>query len=428
MQDTNIKIRGKATEESAVDSPCWGSPTCCALSDLLKVIDRSVILHETNDYLVLNKPPDLRMDGDYPATVHKLLTYWYPPKSIANDPDLIRRISTISKSNDLKDTQLRPCHQLDYATSGALLVARSRNAAGRACEAFRDRTTKKVYLALVHSHVNVECKTLSLSQQDLYHQIRVFDQQLADRRKAHRKTFKGFQPPSSIFMKWKNFAGKGGKRPRDSDMMQRVDDAIPLQERCLMVQMSWGDVKKNDNWKLLFEEASKVYNEFLQNEEEFVVEDDKTLLELPAVFRLQEDANPNTFYVNASLAQHPTDFAMAIHPGAQDKAGTPDPLLDFKLAITRCTVLHHTKYKTARVTKMQLEPLTGRRHQLRCHMVIVNAPILGDVTYEGELQQDLVERMCLHAFQLKIAGIIDAEAPDPFVLNKDGNDVEVKIM
>jgi 23S rRNA-/tRNA-specific pseudouridylate synthase len=428
MQDTKTKIRGKATDDSVVDSPCWGSPTCCALSDLLQVIDRSVILHETNDYLVLNKPPDLRMDGGYPATVHKLLTYWYPPKSIENDPDLIQSISKISKSNDLKDAELRPCHQLDYATSGALLVGRNRKAAGRACEAFRDRTTKKVYLALVHSHVKVECKTLSLSQQDLYRQIRIFDQQLADRRKAHRKTFKGFQPPSSIFMKWKSFAGKGGKRPRDSEMMQRVEEAIPQQERSLMVHMSWGEVKTNDSWRIVFEEASTIYNELLQNEDRFVVEDNKKLLELPSVFRLEEDGDPNTFYINASLAQHPTDFAMVIHPGSQDNLGTPDPLLDFKLAITRCSVLKHTKHKTSKVTKMKLEPLTGRRHRLRCHMVVVNAPILGDVTYEGDFQHDLVERMCLHAFQLKIAGVIDAEAPDPFVLNDDSNAVDVKIV
>jgi hypothetical protein len=38
-----------------------------------------IILYETNDYIVINKPPDLRKDGNYPATVHKLLTFWYPP-------------------------------------------------------------------------------------------------------------------------------------------------------------------------------------------------------------------------------------------------------------------------------------------------------------------------------------------------------------
>ena len=438
MQDAPNKIRGKATatdDAAVIDNPCWGSPTCCSLSDLLTLIDRSVILLETEDYLVLNKPPDLRMDGDYPATVHKLLTYWYPPKSIENDPNLMDLISKLKKSNDLKDAQLRPCHQLDYATSGALLVGRNRNAAGRACEAFRERTTYKVYLAVVHSHVDMlqDCKTLShLTQKDIYHQIRLFDQQSADRRKAHRKTFKGFQPPSSIFMKWKSFRGKAGKRQRDSDMMQQIEDKISEQDRDVMGSMSWGELKKqNEGWKGVFEEAAKVYNESLQEEDGIVkVDDSKKLLDLPAVFRLEEDGDPNIFYVNASLAQQLTEFAMIIHPDArkeQEKEAL-DPQLDFKLAITRCTILQHAKLKGSNVTKMKLQPLTGRRHQLRCHMVVVGAPIVGDITYEADHHPDLAERMCLHAFQLKIDGVIDTEAPDPFVLKEHDNVVDVRIV
>ena len=426
------KTRGKATDDDAVDSPCWGSPARCSLADLLNVIDRSIILWETDDYLVLNKPPDLRMDGDYPATVHKLLTYWYPPKSIRNEPNLMDLISKLAKSNDLKDAELRPCHQLDYATSGVLLVGRNRNAAGRACQAFRNRSTQKAYLALVHSHVMVTtsttmCPTLAnISQQDLYHQIRIFDQQLADRRKARRKTFKGFQPPSAIFMKWKNFSGKGGKRPRDSDMMHRVDEQLSVHDRALMIGMSWGEVKSNHGWRIVFEDASKVYNQSLQDDND-VQNDSEKLLELPSVFRLEEDGDENVFYVNAALAQHPTDFAMVIQQNSEENAESPDPQLDFKLAITRCTILKHTKLKTAPVTKMKLQPLTGRRHQLRCHMAMVDAPIVGDVTYEADCPHDLAERMCLHAFQLLIPGVVDTEAPDPFDISRGANSSEVHI-
>lgn len=428
------KTRGEANDDDAVDSPCWGSPARCSLADLLNVIDRSIILLETDDYLVLNKPPDLRMDGDYPATVHKLLTYWYPPKSIRNDPNLMDLISKLAKSNDLKDAELRPCHQLDYATSGALLVGRNRSAAGRACQAFRNRSTQKVYLALVHSHVMVTstattttCQTLAgISQQDLYRQIRIFDQQLADRRKAHRKTFKGFQPPSAIFMKWKNFAGRGGKRPRDSDMMHRVEEQISVQDRALMIGMSWGEVKRNDGWRIVFEVASKVYNQSLQDDNE-VQNDSEKLLELPSVFRLEENEDENVFYVNTALAQHPTEFAMVIQPNSKQTAESADPQLDFKLAITRCTILKHTELKAAPVTKMKLQPLTGRRHQLRCHMAVVNAPIVGDVTYEGNRPHDLTERMCLHAFQLFIPGVVETEAPDPFVISMGVNGAEVHI-
>lgn len=65
------------------DDPCWGTPSQCSLKDLLKFIKKDTsIIYECSNYIVLNKPPDLRMDGPYLATVHKLLTYWYPSQSI----------------------------------------------------------------------------------------------------------------------------------------------------------------------------------------------------------------------------------------------------------------------------------------------------------------------------------------------------------
>jgi hypothetical protein len=52
---------------------------------------------------------------------------------------LLQRISTISRFCDVQDNELRPCHQLDYATSGILLIARSKSTASRARTAFEDR-------------------------------------------------------------------------------------------------------------------------------------------------------------------------------------------------------------------------------------------------------------------------------------------------
>jgi 23S rRNA-/tRNA-specific pseudouridylate synthase len=53
-------------------------------------------------------------------------------------------------------------------------------------------------------------------------------------------------------------------------------------------------------------------------------------------------------------------------------------------------------------------------------MKVVGAPIVGDATYEGkDAPQNLVERMCLHAFQLQIEGVVDTTAPDPFVVTED---------
>lgn len=102
-----------------IDNPCWGSPQQCSLSDLLSSIQKSkAILYETDDFLVLDKPPDLRMDGEYPATVHKLLTYWYPPPSLQrikhelqsdNDEMWLSQIARYHKHSDHPDNELRPC-------------------------------------------------------------------------------------------------------------------------------------------------------------------------------------------------------------------------------------------------------------------------------------------------------------------------------
>ena len=112
-----------------------------------------------------------------------------------------------------------------------------------------------------------------------------------------------------------------------------------------MVQMSWGEVKTNDSWRLVFEEASKIYNEALQNEDEFVVEDDKKLFELPTVFRLEEDADPNTFYVNASLVLYiqvtllwPFTLALRTKPEPLTHYWTlSSPSQDVQFCITRRT-------------------------------------------------------------------------------------------
>lgn len=53
----------------------------------------------------------------------------------------------------------RFCHQLDFSTSGALCVALSKEAAGRAYKCFKERTVTKAYMALVSTtsviYVNV---------------------------------------------------------------------------------------------------------------------------------------------------------------------------------------------------------------------------------------------------------------------------------
>ncbi len=57
---------------------------------------------------------------------------------------------------------------------------------------------------------------------------------------------------------------------------------------------------------------------------------------------------------------------------------------------------------------LELQPLTGRSHQLRIHLSTVGCPILGDIRYGGKPH----ERMMLHAWKLSITppALLDAQA------------------
>jgi 23S rRNA-/tRNA-specific pseudouridylate synthase len=89
------------------------------------------ILHVDTNYILIDKPADVRIDGDHEHTVVKLLAAALPQH--AGD--------------------LRHCHQLDYATSGVMCYALSRRAASAAGWLFEQRKTKKVYLALLEGHM-----------------------------------------------------------------------------------------------------------------------------------------------------------------------------------------------------------------------------------------------------------------------------------
>lgn len=83
------------------------------------------VLHIHNDFLVINKAPDV----DFHQTEEQT--------SLIN---LVRQETGI--------TTLHPVHRLDRMTSGLLLFARSAEAADALSLAFRERLTEKFYLAI----------------------------------------------------------------------------------------------------------------------------------------------------------------------------------------------------------------------------------------------------------------------------------------
>ena len=97
-----------------------------------------VVLSMDNDYLFANKPADCRLDGKFPGVV----TLERMCQSVLGE-----------QKERMNGVKVRFCHQLDYATSGVLCVARSRKAAADACKLFADRKTTKEYLAILDGHV-----------------------------------------------------------------------------------------------------------------------------------------------------------------------------------------------------------------------------------------------------------------------------------
>jgi hypothetical protein len=172
------------------------------------------------------------------------------------------------------------------------------------------------------------------------------------------------------------------------------------------------------------------------------------------------DKSSMSFYIFAPLAQDDVtnQFSMLLHPNQHSlcpdlPVGDPN-IHDFKPSLTKCTILHRTYYKETistlngekettpmsngdvdgtgtaissntnksskeeqihPVTIVQLEPRTGRRHQLRIHMALIGHPMAGDATYYNpppdqtniiKKRRTMVDRLCLHSTQLHVPNLL----------------------
>lgn len=100
-------------------------------------------------YVALNKPFDVRLDTPrgWPGKVR------FTPKfdGDASCEDFL--------ASRFPNEHVRFCHQLDNATSGVLLCALTKKAAGVAAKMFRERRTKKFYSAVVFGWPEEDCWT-----------------------------------------------------------------------------------------------------------------------------------------------------------------------------------------------------------------------------------------------------------------------------
>lgn len=92
---------------------------------------------------------------------------------------------------------------------------------------------------------------------------------------------------------------------------------------------------------------------------------------------------------------------------------------------TKVKVLEYGTYNGKECSKLLVQPLTGKRHQIRVHLKHIGYPIVGDLVY-GLDDYDSYRTM-LHAYKLvlkintKQRMFIKAKAEDPFVNKIDSN-------
>jgi tRNA pseudouridine32 synthase/23S rRNA pseudouridine746 synthase len=94
--------------------------------------------------------------------------------------------------------------------------------------------------------------------------------------------------------------------------------------------------------------------------------------------------------------------------------------IDFDTGKPSSTRWHCIAYDADRhVSRLELEPLTGRSHQLRVHLQAIGHPILGDALYAPPHIAALASRLLLHATELAFSHPVSGEwisfqSPDGF--------------
>jgi tRNA pseudouridine32 synthase / 23S rRNA pseudouridine746 synthase len=127
--------------------------------------------------------------------------------------------------------------------------------------------------------------------------------------------------------------------------------------------------------------------------------------------------------VVAGLAEAPTapaDWSVIDLPIAADWPNRPLRMIDRErgqASVTRWRVLAHDG--AAGTTRVELEPVTGRSHQLRVHLKAIGHPILGDALYAPPAVASAAPRLLLHACSLRFThplsgAAMEFSSPAPF--------------
>ena len=142
--------------------------------------------------------------------------------------------------------------------------------------------------------------------------------------------------------------------------------------------------------------------------------------ELSKAFAAREVKKRYIAVVAGRLEVPPEDWGTIDLPIIGDWPNRPRQIVDRVLgkpSLTRWRVLAHDD--VARTTRVELEPVTGRSHQLRVHLRELGHAILGDALYAPPDTRGRAERLLLHAASLRFVHPATGaacvfESPPPF--------------
>lgn len=105
-------------------------------------------------------------------------------------------------------------------------------------------------------------------------------------------------------------------------------------------------------------------------------------------------------------SEHDDGWGLIDLPLIPDWPNRPKSRVDFEVgkpSRTRWQVRAHEWLRGQPVTRLRLEPITGRSHQLRVHLLALGHPIVGDALYAPPDLLELAPRLLLHATELDLA-------------------------
>ena len=138
-----------------------------------------------------------------------------------------------------------------------------------------------------------------------------------------------------------------------------------------------------------------------------------------AISKMFQARTVNKQYI-ALVQGHLTGAGSIEAPLIGDWPNRPKQKVDFEQGKSAKTLYQHIDYDADEdYSRILLEPITGRSHQLRVHLAHIGHPITGDKLYHPEPTRSRLNRMALHASYLAFehpmqGGFLELKSPIPF--------------